>query len=189
MVKPTNKEQLAQVRKSLSVLRKKGLYNPKNARAKPTDYGIRLARKFSDVATGKAFVLKADKATIKKLGETYQTRNQRVVVPKFSWADRATINKKTGEVRYTKSIGGARYRFRPANVTDVKDLPKLKKGQTYLVPFKHGNKLSFVSETSLEDIMKLVADYEKRGSNSYKDIAKYIQIGERVGISEDDGEI
>lgn len=177
MAKNSRKADLAQVRKSLSILRKKGLYNPKNARAKPTKYGMSMAKRYANVVSGKAYVLKANADTIKALGDTYRTKNSRVIVPKFGWSDTARIDKKTKSVVQFKTIGKKKYRFRPANVDNVEDLPELEDNEIYLVPFRNGNKLNFIMSDDMDEIIALTQDYEKRKKNPYKDIAHFIQIG------------
>lgn len=180
MAKNTRKADLAQVRKNLSVLRKKGLYSPKNVRAKPTKYALSIAKKYADVASGKAYVMKADTATLKKLSETYRVRKGRVVVPKFNWSDTARISRKTGEVEQFKRIGSRRYKFRPANATSLDNLPALKGNDTYLIPFRQGRKLNFIMSRDRAEILALAAGYEQRQKNAYADIAKFIQIGSEI---------
>jgi hypothetical protein len=177
MAKNSRKTDLAQVRKSLSILRKKGLYKPVKARGKPTKYGMAIAKRYADVASGKAYVMKADAATIKELSKTYRTKGRRVVVPKFGWSDTARIDRKTKSVVQFKTIGKKKYRFRPAGVTDVEDLPELQDNEIFLVPFRNGNKLNFIMSDDMDEIIALTQDYEKRKKNPYKDIAHFIQIG------------
>jgi hypothetical protein len=177
MAKNSRKADLAQVRKSLSILRKKGLYKPLKKRGKPTKYGMAISKRYADVASGKAYVLKADTDTIKALGTTYRTKNKRVVVPKFGWSDTARIDRKTKQVVQFKTIGKSKYRFRPAGVTSIDELPELNDNEIYLIPFRNGNKLAFMMSDDMDEIIALTQDYEGRKKNPYRDIAQYIQIG------------
>ena len=50
-------DKLRQQKSQLSILKKKGLYKPKNPRGPVTDYGKSLLHKFSDVISGKSAVV------------------------------------------------------------------------------------------------------------------------------------
>lgn len=185
MTKNNRKADLAQVRKSLAVLRKKGLYNPANARKKPTKYAISLIKKFSDVVRGRADVVKADKETIKKLKEDYRTKSGRVVIERPSFSSGVRINRKTREIEHTIRQGNRVYVTRPANVSSVEDLPELGRGETYVVPFMAGRKLRYEFTDDLEEIEALVNTYEQRQSSDgkrhdYANIMRYLLIAKRT---------
>lgn len=185
MSKNSRKADLAQVRKSLAVLRSKGLYKPENARKKPTKYAISLIKKFSDVVKGRADVLKADKETIKKLKEDYRVKSGRVVVERPSFSSGVRINRKTREIEHTIRQGNRVYVTRPANVSDVADLPELGRGETYVVPFMEGKKLRYEFTDDLEEIDALINTYEARDAkdgkrHDYSNIMRYLLIAKRT---------
>lgn len=203
MAKANPKETRAQLRKSLSILKARGLYKPTRPHAKPTKYAAGLVKKFADVVAGKSFVVKADKAAIPGLSENYRTRRGRVIVPKDTFTDKVRFDKKSGGLVKYKKTRNANYKFVSANVKSLDDLPPLKKGQTYAVPFRQGRYIEFQTRASLEELKALLMEYETRkltksdGSTrvhknwAQEDIIKHIQIGTVVGRrhdDEDDGE-
>ncbi len=187
MAKPTQKETRAQVRKSLSILRKAGLYNPKSPRAAPTRYAKSLVTRYADVVSRKAFVVSVPKAAQKQISEQYRVHRGKAIVSKDTFTDRARFDKKTGGVvKYKTLKGGGYFKFQSANVKTLEELPKLKKGQTYAVPFRQGRNIEFQTRADLDELIKLINSYETRktregkAAKGYEDIIRYIQIGTRV---------
>ena len=175
--KDTRKRAEASTRKSLSILRKAGLYNPKNARKTPTNYAKRLLRKenLQSVIYGKADTVKVPRSVAADYRQRgFEVRNNRVVVSRDGFKTKPRYNKKEKEiVKYSETEI-----LRPLkNINSVNDLPPLKKNQFYAIPFKRGHIIEFQNRTELSDIIALIDDYEKRSTNPYKDILKYIHIG------------
>lgn len=173
------KKDLAQVKKQLAILKKKGLYTPKAPRAKPTRYAKSLLKKYSDVVAGKSFVVKADKAALSKLADTYRTAHGRVIIPAQGTNVRPTITK-SGEVVRKMSIAGRKYKFRPVAMGPDGMIEPIGPNQSYSVPIREGNRLRFQSISSREELYKLAQEYAPSGGRGF-DILKYVQIIETEG--------
>lgn len=181
------KQARAQVRKSLAILKAKGLYKPTAPRAAPTRYAKSLITKYADVVAGKAFVVKIPKAASKDVREQYRVRRGRAVVSKDTFTDRARFDRRSGGIVKYKSLkGGGYFKFQNANVKSIDELPKLKKGQTYAIPFRQGRNIEFQTRAGLDELIALINSYETRKTREgkeakgYEDIIRYIQIGTRV---------
>lgn len=178
MSKNTRAKNLAQVKKSLSVLKSKGLYKPLKPRAKPTKYGLSLLKKYSDVAAGRAFVVKADKSALSKLSQDYKVTRGRVVIPKVGSNVRPIVTK-TGDVFRRAQFGKTRYRYRSIKMIDGK-LPPLGPHQSYTVQIMEGRRAVQLSFATEEDLMRMVTEYQPSGGRGF-DILKYVQIAEPEG--------
>ncbi len=177
MAKTNRSADLAQVKKSLKILRDKGLYEPKNARAKPTRYGKSLIKKFGDVVKGKAFVLSAKPEALAKLkADQYRMSHGKVVIPAQGTNVRPRISK-TGDVIRRQTIGKATYRMRPARFRngEVEDITAF---QSYRFPVRHGNRVAWHNERSKAELMRLANEYAEMNGRGF-DIMQYVQIVER----------
>lgn len=181
MSKDSRAASLAQVKKTLSKLKKAGLYKPTNGRAAPTKYAKSLAKKFADVSAGNAFVLKASKKAIEENRGLYRTARGRLVIEKDALTQRAYVEKKTGRVIKTGKIGDARFVLRPAGITQDRGLPGLQPGERYVVPFKRGKgPMATVTYANDDELLAVLNDYEKRKDHKYKDMFRNVMIAKRV---------
>lgn len=172
------KRDLAQVKKSLSILKSKGLYKPENARAKPTRYGLSLLKKYSDVVAGRAFVEKAPKSALSKLAQDFKVTRGRVVIPKLLSTSRPIITK-SGDVIRRSKFGTSEYRYRAVQLRNG-ELPDLKPYQSYTVMVLEGRKPVQYSYSSKEEMMRVIAEYQPDGNRGF-DMLKYVQIAEPIG--------
>jgi len=182
MKKSSTTTSLAQVKKSLSVLRRKGLYKPSVKRGAPTRYAKSLLKKYSDVVSGEATVVTAP--TVREASAqrgAFRTSRKKIVVRKSEFSERARYSRKAGGVVQYMGVPGARYYLRPANVSHIGEVPPLVEDQFYALPFRHGTKISFTFASSVEEIARLVLEYETDVTkNVYKDMLSYLQIGTKV---------
>lgn len=178
MAKNSRAKNLAQVKKSLGILKSKGLYKPVKPRAKPTRYGLQLLKKYSDVAAGRSFVVKADKSALAKLAENFKVTRGRVVIPKVG-TNVAPIVTKSGDVIRRASFGSTRYRYRPMKLVDG-NLPPLGPHQSYTVQIMEGRKPVQLSFASQEELLRAVTEYDSKGGRGF-DLMKYVQIAEPEG--------
>jgi hypothetical protein len=180
MAKNNRKRDLVQVKKSLKVLRDRGLYKPVNARAKPTKYSISLLKRFSDVVAGRAFVQKADKSTIAKLPSEIRERatRGRVVIPKVGTNTRPIITKE-GEIIRRATFGSTRYRYRPLKLRDG-EIPDLGPRQSYTVRIMEGRSPVQLSFNTREELIAAVTEYDTKNGRGFN-MLQYVQIAEPEG--------
>lgn len=175
MAKNSRSQNLAQVRKSLKILREKGLYKPENARAKPTRYGISLTKKYQDVIRGHAFVLTPNKETLSKISKEFRKTRGHVVVPKAGTNIKPRITK-SGQILRRAQFGKTKYRFRPLLGAELPDLAPM---QAYSVMIMEGREPIIRNFHTKEELLIAVNRYQK--SSKPFDMMKYIQIAEPEG--------
>lgn len=178
MAKNTRKQDLAQVKKSLAILRKKGLYKPKSARKAPTKYAKSLLKKYSDVVANRSFVVKATKEAAPKLAEHYRVTRGRVVIPKAGMNVKPKITAK-GEVIRRIAIDDKSYRYRPAHMVDG-DWPELGPHQSYTVQVRYGRRGGIVSVGTREELINLINEYSHKNERGF-DLTPFVMIAEQEG--------
>lgn len=178
----TSQEQKRELKK----LREKGLYTPKDARAKPTKYALSMLRKYRDVLDGKAAVLTIPKTKKSKgwkvakdnadpgLG-VYAVRNK-LVVPKnegekITWSGK----KKTYRVSRWSSDKSTQYIREPINrkITNPQQI-KLLPGQRISIPFNRpGRGIEWMNLTE-KDFLEAWQQYKEQGQ--YRTMGDHLHI-------------
>jgi hypothetical protein len=190
------------IKASLRVLKAKGLYSG-DLRKAPTDYGKRLARKYSDVVTGQAVVTRvaakptkrgtgarAARLTAKSVADAYSTqiraKGSRLIVQVPTSGTKAVYSPKRGIVELLQPQGKDTIiriplksegvlTVQPDNTVDVQFRP-LKNNEAYYVPFvgKNGG----VRYTPFADIQALKLAIERY--QHWGDVATNIVISKSV---------
>ena len=149
MPKATRKANLAQVKKDLAILKRKGLYKPKDGKSKPTRYAMRKLKQMADVVAGRADVLKATpKALELARADGLITTRKRIVIRK----QRGVVHKidKAGNVISQIRIGDThKITSRKARIINGKP-EALQPGQFYELPIRHGRELHYTRVDSLD---------------------------------------
>jgi hypothetical protein len=210
VAKNTTKPKLSQSQKSdLKALRKKGLYKPVKPRAAPTKYAKGLLSRFKDVLTGKASVVTAKGQTKRSKGfkeaaqfnrgqssGTVRAIRNKIIVP-TQVGEVARFSKKSGKVRVTRNINGAKYVREPfpKRPRDFRDAGRsLRPGDRIAVPSWRGDAKGVEWYTlSAEEWRMFWLQYGPKGSaetrggkkHRYNDLLSHIQISRRVGKDAD----
>ncbi len=199
MDKAKLKAERAQVRRSLAILKSKGLYKPAKPGVKPTRYAKSLVNKYRDVIEGRAAVVKvSDKQARREYRDAFRVRGDKVVVPTQTVTQTVRYSKKDKTIyRYASLEGGSvKYKFKALKaINNIDDLPDLKTGQFYALPFRNGSTIRYENVASKEELRALIAEYAGRVKNPYRQAIKYVQLGtatriakRAVEIEEDDGD-
>lgn len=169
-----------QQKRDLRRLQKKGLYQPKDASAGPTRYGLSLLRKYRSVLEGKATVLTVPKAKQARAnidpGLGVYARKNKLVIPKnpgekVSWSKKD----KTYRVSRWSDDRTTRYVREPINrkITNPKDI-KLKPGQRISIPFNRpGRGIEWMNLTE-EEFKEAWAQY--RDAGTYRTMGDHLHL-------------
>lgn len=205
---PSRKSAVTQQEKrDLSRLRKRGLYRPKNPRAKPTKYAKQLLKKFRPLLEGKASVVTvpaskkskgwkaAREASIPETG-VHAVRNK-LVVPKHAH-ETVKWDKKAKSFYYTfwSSDHKRHYTYRPLGrrITRPSQIHypdykgkigrgeiQLKPNQRIAIPFSRGRRgIEWATDISNEDDWRAFW-------GEYKDRGHYTNLGDNLFIFETSG--
>jgi hypothetical protein len=101
-----SRSQAKQYRASVRKLQSAGLYTGKpDLRKRPSKYVEKVLKKYADVLSGKAAVIKApSKSTASKYKRAFKVRGDNIIVPKKK-GERVTIDKR-GELHTTRKVRG-----------------------------------------------------------------------------------
>lgn len=199
--KPSKPRGSQALKSDLKILRERGLYKPKNSRAAPTEYAKRIAKKFSDVISGKASVVTAKSA--KRGGKgfieasrlaagdragTIRAVRNKVIVP-TQGGEQARYSVKTGRVRVTRKTEGGNYirETFPGDHRSLKAIKaQLKPGDRVAVPLFRGRKGVEWQTMTPEEFEAFWRQYSNRGTapaydkdgkrKIYHDLASHVQI-------------
>ncbi len=173
----TRKPKLTQAQKSaipkLAKLKEKGLFKG-NVR-RPSKYAIKQTKVYEDVITGKATVVKVNRATAVKYKEAFRVKGTRVVVNKGE-GETVRYSRKTGEIVSTRKQYGKRIRKRilPIKPEKLDQLPKERKGRYYTIPFNRGSIIERFTFESMDELRKFMSGYEDKWPNW----EKYVEVEE-----------
>ena len=183
-----------QTRRDLARLKSKGLYRG-SVLKKPTRYGTRLTKLFSDVLTGKAAVVKVrgDSKETRKLAREslrdyrehgFRVRRNRVIVDR-STGDQVFYNKRVGKVERVSSRSGERRREFVS--PGAKGLPKARKGKKfyYTMPFGRGPNQYRIRFDSFDELQKFMQPYESKSVNPFLDWHNYVIVEELDNASDE----
>lgn len=173
-----------EVRAQLRVLKDKGLYRGDLRKAKPTAYGKKLVKQFSDVLSGKAAVLKAPKnkdAAVFK--DTFRVRYNRIVVPKEK-GENVRYDAKKRTIKSSRVRRGKKETVTKAArpVDSIFGLPPERPGRFYRVPFGGGQSFTFETRKELEAFMQ---PYEEKSRNPYVNWWRFVEIVDLRDIDDD----
>jgi hypothetical protein len=189
------------LKSNLKILKDRGLYKPKNSRAAPTGYAKRIAKKFSDVISGKASVVTAKsakhggkgfiEAARLAMGDragTIRAVRNKVIVP-TQGGEQARYSVKTGRVRVTRKTEGGTYvrESFPGDHRSLKTIKaQLKPGDRVAVPLFRGRKGVEWQTMELAEFEAFWRQYSSRGTapvydrvgkrKIYHDLASHVQI-------------
>lgn len=155
----------------MAKLKAKGLVSARvDARAqKPTRHMQNQVKRFGDVLSGKAQVVRVPKrGEAREFSERFDTKGKYVVVP--GKQGRLSYSKKTGEIHRTVyNDEGERLQFTYSSkpVSNARDLPE---GKIYQI--EHGGAWTFDDLGDLEDFMRSAEN------SGWKNWAQYVQVVE-----------
>lgn len=174
----------AQVRAKLSQLKKIGLYNGNLRRKQPTKYGKSVLNKYMDVLEGKAHVVtvkpvsgskaKGNRLAKQEFGATQRVVRNKVVI-KGSGAETARFAPKTKDIRLTRTNAQGETYTRiviKKTIRTKDDLPKLKKNQSFRIPFNRWGETAYIYRIDADELWALVQEYEGK----YKGILRNVEV-------------
>lgn len=181
----TKKPRLTQAQKfaipKLRELKRKGLFAG-NVR-RPSKYGMKQARVYDDVISGRASVISVPshkKASSYK--GAFRVKGNKVVVPKEK-GETVRYDKKRGVITGVREAYGKRIRkdITPQKAGSVWDLPAERKGQLYTIPFRQGTGIVRFTFSTRSELAKFMSGYNDRWPNWIN----YVEI-ESVDDAEDE---
>ena len=136
-------------------------------------------KRFADVLSGKAAVVKVPRAQAKEFADRYQVKGGRVAVP-IRKGEKLAYSAKNQEITASSKVAGKRVRRRMAAGTMSRDRAPISGNVLYTIPL--GN--SRQSFDTWGDLVLFMEPYETSEKNPYRDWEKYVEIIDY----EDDGE-
>jgi hypothetical protein len=170
------KKQAQFEKRALKKLQSTGLYSGKvDFRKAPTKYQKALIRKFSDVVTGKAAVVKPANP---KAYPQFKQRAGRVIVPRRK-GERITVTK-TGEIEGKRRVGRRVVKSKFRHVPKGERVPRSKAGVQYAIPFNSGGgEIRWQRFPDYDTLAKFMEGY------NYKDWPDYV-VEEKIGADENE---
>lgn len=175
--------QLRKFRSDVAKLKAKGLVSKRvDARSQqPTRHMLAQIKKFAPVLQGKASVVTVKKSNGKSASDIakayegqFARKGRRLVVPVVK-GETARFDARSGQVkRLGKTAKGERYvsTITPSMGAQASDFPK---GDNiyYRIPMgRHG----FFTVDSLEELMRILYEYENKPTNPYHGIKAHVQV-------------
>lgn len=166
-------DQLRKFRSDIASLKSKGLLSKRvDARSqKPTRYMRSQIKKFSDVLSGKAAVVKAPRSKAKEFSDKYIVKGNKVVVPKRK-GETVSYSKSSNTIVASSKVGEKRVRRRMSAKAPTKHEAPLKGNVLYVIPL--GNTRQ--SFDTWSDLVLFMEPYENNPKNPYKEWMQYVEI-------------
>lgn len=168
--------QLRKFRSEIAVLKSKGLISPKvDARTvQPTSHMTKQIKKFQNVLTGKATVVRAgSRKQAKEYSQQFPTKFKSIVITKEA-NEKIRMNTKTGEISSYRNQFGKRIKkiYSKRKIENLNQLPT-GPNVNYTVPFKRGpNRVERYTFPDLKTLKEFMEGY----GDKYKDWMKYVEI-------------
>lgn len=168
-------KQLVRFRTDVAKLKQRGLVGPKvDARKqKPTRYMREQVRRFADVLSGKARVVKVPRKIAKEYEGTLRVKRSRVVVRVENKSETVRYDKRLGKVTTRRQSYGKNIRkvIIPNPTGNPDNLPQGSQYR-YTIPFANGGRFTFPTLAELKRFME--------GYGTYKQWGRYVEV-ETVG--------
>lgn len=175
---------IREYRSAVAALKRAGLVSAKiDARShEPTRYMREQIARFSAVLDDAAIAVKVPRSKAREFAGIGDVKNDRVIlVGSKARGEFGRYNPRTNEI--TVSRGNVLQRVSPQTGTD---LPALKKGEVYAIPFRRGNVIKRVYSASVKFMTQMIERYEadeeeddgsiRRGGKTYRGMRSYIQV-------------
>ena len=201
MAKKKHKQNLREYRSSLAALKRAGLISQKiDARShKPTRHMLGQIEKFKDVIEGNARAVKTpSRATAREFLNVKRTKFDRVVIKIQKGDGVPRYNSSTREIKirrksYYPDVDNFNQILRPQSADELPILPPdtYDKVYQYGIPFRRGTQIRRIFADSLEELIKLMQEYDPDHGGRFKDWKGYVEVLEfdREDLPEDEFEI
>lgn len=152
---------------------------------KPTRSVKSALKKFADVISGKAAVIKVPKHVARSMKDGNRVKGDLVVIEKqkgerFRYdedAERIVGTRRAGQRTFTRTI--------------ERDLGAIKPARTgtrryYVAPFQRaGGDIDYLKFDDLEELNRFMAEYEKRGYKNWKNYVEVVDVKDRAELDEE----
>lgn len=173
------KSQRAKEIKAVRKLRDAGLISKRvNVRKKPTSAVKSALRKFADVVSGKASVIKVPPKVAKGLKGSVRTKGNLVIIEKQK-GERLRYDAESEKIIGTRKVGKRHYTRRIE-----RDLAGIKPARVgarryYVVPFQRsGGDVDYLKFDDLAELENFMGEYEKRGYKNWKNYTEVVDVSD-----------
>lgn len=177
---PTKKQTKAQRAREIKAVRKlraAGLISKRvNVRKKPAGAVKAALRKFADVVSGKAAVVKVPKNIARGLKGTVRTKGDLVIIERQK-GERVRYDAKEQRIIGKRKVGKRTFTRRIE-----RDLSKAKPARDgsrryYVVPFSRGGgDIDYLKFDDVGELATFMGEYEKRGYKNWKNYVEIIDV-------------
>jgi hypothetical protein len=185
----TSKSDTQALKDKLKVLKKHGLYSG-DLRKQPTRYAKSLIKKFDDVISGNAQVVKVPKTKGEKqarakareladaFGDTVRAKGSHVIVKVKDKGEKARYvgGKQGGTIATTRTLESGTVLTHEYIRGGMEHLPPLRPGESYALPLKNGRSIMYIYRAKEEEIYALANHYEHDPKKPYVGASQNIQI-------------
>lgn len=182
---PKQKQRAAEI-KAVRKLRDVGLISKHvKLTTKPTRAVKSALRRFADVVTGKAAVIKVPKHVAKGMRDGNRVKGNLVVIEKqkgerFRFdpdAERIVGTRRAGKRTFTRTIERDVGKIKP---------PRAGTRRYYVVPFnRSGGDIDYLKFDDLQELNAFMAEYEKRGYKNWKNYIEVVDVHDRDELEEE----
>lgn len=171
--KSTTKKQARAQKSAIKKLRDLGIIKA-DLRRKPTPATKRALKKYADVVSGRAAVLKVKNPRVYRKTEGVRVAGKNVIVPRRK-GEKISIDKKSGRIVHKRKIGG---KIVTSKSRVVDGGVRIGSRTPIVIPFAVGNSgrveyFRFATEDALHNFLD---EYEKRHRRKYKNRRNYILV-------------
>ena len=170
MPKPVRtKAQVRKDRAQLKKLKSTGLFKGKiDARKPPSAAQKRALKRYADVISGKAAVVKPKNP--KSYKGTFKVVGDKVIVPKRG--GRVRVDKE-GVIRTTRKIAGKVRQARYSRLDRIMN-GEGKPGAIYVLPLMHGSDIHYYKFNNAEELRQFVFETSPKVGQTFKNWASYV---------------